>query len=648
MKSKNIFLCLTSLISASLCAFSFCDYFNTKPVYADTDENNSKEAFIINNDVDGSSKDASIVSSLMISQKRNTIDDDSFSDCSNKILEKEEIEFNIYDVLSEKNASLQNMLSAFDEGTDEYKKIARLCVVTERCVANCNQKQVTSLREIAEMARNSNVSGTRSTDDVIVNGALAYFTLCNYDLSYELLAHAFDDEVEQYPDYYVPVHGYRIFQSDLTYFIANDSSNTPSGFIANRPDLEGTFIFNDGNGGKCIRYPAIGNSYEQDLRFAIQTFDFTKINKKVTIRDRYDFEPDKYTGLEAYVINHLYNLQLQEILKVYDFRITFDFSHFLRLKTISKSNSVWTIEVKNPNSTPVEFIYNKKMCHFDDAKNWTNLTDVSYKTVSGNSTEIVTISENLFATSVSFSFFNGATKYMIFGYGLSDNGMIDFRINQKSQTYNTRIRLMGKDNNKWLIKLKNTTSNQMLVEYNTKMCFHSDAQNWTGLLDLTDFYLQAGETRYIYISENGTATSIAITLSGQALHCSYYANNLSTSGTMSLSSSSRSSRIRIENRGKSDTKWNIRVKNPTNHDITVHYNCKMCFESDAKNWTALGNNERIVVVEPHKYEDIQISENWFATHITLSYVSGSTRYITYANELNANKSIHMYWNTKSA
>lgn len=74
----------------------------------------------------------------------------------------------------------------------------------------------------------------------------------------------------------------------------------------------------------------------------------------------------------------------------------------------------------------------------------------------------------------------------------------------------------------------------------------------------------------------------------------------------------------------------------------------MCFESDAKNWTALGNNERIVVVEPHKYEDIQISENWFATHITLSYVSGSTRYITYANELNVNKSIHMYWNTKGA
>ncbi|HHT66928.1 MAG TPA: hypothetical protein GX010_01675 [Erysipelotrichaceae bacterium] len=594
------------------------------------------------------SKNASVATSLKIPQKRNTISDNQSSNCYNISLEKGEIEFNIHDVLSEKNTYLQNMLTAFDDETDEYEKITKLCSVTERCIANCNPEQVTSLREIAELARNSDFLGTRSTDDVIVIGALAYFALNKYDLSYELLAHAFDDVVEQSPNYYVPVHGYRVFQSDLTYLIANDPSNTPLGFIANNPELEGTYIFDDGNGAKNIRYPSIGNSYEQDLRFAIQTFDFTKTNKKVTIKDRYDFEPNKFDGLEGYVINYLYSLQLQEILKVYDFRITYDFSHFLRLKTINKSNSVWTIEVKNPNPAPVEFIYNKKMCHFDDAKNWTNLIDVSYKTVLGNSTEIVTISENLVATSVSFSFFNGSTKYMIYGDGLSDNGMIDFRINQKVQTYNSRIRLMGKDGNKWLIKLKNTTSNQMLVEYNIKMCFHSDAQNWTGLLDLTDFYMQAGETSYIYISENGTATSIAITLSGQTLNCSYYANNLSTSGTMSLNSSSRSSRIRIENKGKSGAKWNIRVKNPTNYNITVHYNCKMCFENDAKNWTALGNNERNVVVEPHHYVDIQISENWFATHITLSYISGSMRYITYANELSTNKSIHIYWNTKSA
>lgn len=156
-----------------------------------------------------------------------------------------------------------------------------------------------------------------------------------------------------------------------------------------------------------------------------------------------------------------------------------------------------------------------------------------------------------------------------------------------------------------------------------------------------------GKERYIYVSENGTATSIAFVFSGQYIQCNYYADNLSTSGTMSLNSSTRSSRIRIENLGKSGNKWNIRIKNLTNYNITVYYNSKMCYENDAKNWTSLGNNELNVLVEPYETEDIQISENWFATHIAISYISGNTRYITYASELNANKSIHIFWNVKS-
>lgn len=558
-------------------------------------------------------------------------------------------EFNVYDAFEAEYNALQDLLITFDVGTEEYENTIKLCNITNECLTQCSPEQVTSLYEIANNARNSATVTNRSTSDPIVLGALAYFAYHKYDLSYELLAHAFDDYVEEYPNYYVPVHGYRVFQSDLTYMIANDLASNQSEFILNHPELEGTFIFEDERTHwKYLAYPIRGNSYETDLQYAIHAFSFDKVNKTVTIKDDYDFDSHTYDGLEGYVINYLHNLQDEHTLKTYELRITYDFSYFLRLKTINKTDSVWTIEVKNPNPSSVDFIYNKKMCNLDDGKNWTNLTDVSYKTVGGNSSTTVTITENAFATSVSFSFFNGSTKYMIYGDGLYGNGMIDFRFFQKTQSYNNKIRLMGKDGTKWLIKLKNTTSYKALVEYNTKMCFYSDAQNWTGLLDLADLYLQPGETRYIYISENGFATSIAVTFSGQNTNCSYYADNLSTSGTMSLSSSSRSSRIRIENRGKSGTKWNIRVKNPTNHNITVYYNCKMCFENDAKNWTAVGSNERSVVITPYQqYADIQISENWFATHITISYISGSTRYITYANELNTNKSIHMYWNTKS-
>ena len=558
-------------------------------------------------------------------------------------------EFNVYDAFETEFNALQELLATFEVGTEEYENTIKLCNITNECLTHCSPEQITSLYEIANNARYSVPVSNRSIEDPIVLGALAYFAYHKYDLSYELLAHAFDDYVEEDPYFYTPVHGYRVFQSELTFLIANDSYSTELEFILNHPELENTFIFEDEESHeKYLAYPITDNPYETDLRYAIQAFSFDKINKTVTIRDRYDFASHEIDGLEGYVINYLYNLQDQHILKEYDLRITYDYSYFLRLKTIENNDGVWTIEVKNPNPSPVDFIYNKKMCNLDDAKNWTNLTDVSYKTVAGNSSTTVSITTYGFATSVSFSFFNGATKYMIYGDGLYSNGMIDYRFFQKTQTYNSRIRLMGKDGNKWLIKLKNATSYKALVEYNTKMCFYSDAQNWTGLLDLTDIYLQPGEMRYIYISENGLATSIAVTFSGENTNCSYYADNLSMSGTMSLSFSSRSSRIRIENRGKSGTKWNIRVKNPTNHNITVYSNCKMCFENDAKNWTSIGSNERSVVITPsQQYADIQISENWFATHITICYISGSTRYITYANELNENKSIHMYWNTKS-
>lgn len=52
MKNKNIFLCLTSLIGASLCAFSLCNKFNAKPVYADINEGNGQEAYIVDDDND--------------------------------------------------------------------------------------------------------------------------------------------------------------------------------------------------------------------------------------------------------------------------------------------------------------------------------------------------------------------------------------------------------------------------------------------------------------------------------------------------------------------------------------------------------------------------------------------------------------------
>ena len=545
-------------------------------------------------------------------------------------------QINLHNQFLKESNRLQELLNSFEIEDEDYSKTERLLSQTNRFLSHYDENDTISISELSQNSRN----GRSIPNDTYVEIVLGIFIFFHYDLSYELLVHSFDDNIDPT---YIPVHRNRVFQSDLTYMIANDIYTNDIDFVANHSELINQYIVNGG-----LVYPQIGNRYEEDLRNAIHAFKFTKpssTSKQVTITDRYDYEQGGAYVLEQNVINHLYQLQQDGILHNYDIEITYDFTRILRIKTVDNTNNVWTIQVANPTSERIDFIYNKKMCDLSDAKNWTYLTHVTYHQVNAGSSTTVTISTNGTATSVSFSFFYLQTKYVVYGDGLNSNGMLDMNFNYFTQTYPTNnIRLMGKYENKWLIKLENHTPYYELVEYNTKMCNYSDAQNWTNLFDLTEIYISPQSFNYIYITENGTSTSIAVTISGTIYHYSYYANQLNTNGTMSLGIISRNSRIRIQNMGKSGNKWNIKIKNPSNTTRTVYYNSKMCFQGDAQNWTNL-NNVVSVQIAAYSSTTVQISENWFAGYIAVSYIPYSgARYITYANELNINTSIHMYWN----
>ena len=70
---------------------------------------------------------------------------------------------------------------------------------------------------------------------------------------------------------------------------------------------------------------------------------------------------------------------------------------------------------------------------------------------------------------------------------------------------------------------------------------------------------------------------------------------------------------------------------------------KMCFLTDAKNWTGL-SNVKSITIPARTSTTVKISENWFATSIAVSYVKGGVRRITYADELNTNGSMHIMYN----
>ena len=76
----------------------------------------------------------------------------------------------------------------------------------------------------------------------------------------------------------------------------------------------------------------------------------------------------------------------------------------------------------------------------------------------------------------------------------------------------------------------------------------------------------------------------------------------------------------------------------------------MCFENDAINWTNL-NDISSFYLDPGESFGYYFQTNWFATHITMSFVFGQIRLITYGWNLadnNGNPTMTSYHNAIEA
>ena len=70
-----------------------------------------------------------------------------------------------------------------------------------------------------------------------------------------------------------------------------------------------------------------------------------------------------------------------------------------------------------------------------------------------------------------------------------------------------------------------------------------------------------------------------------------------------------------------------------NDSITVYYNKKMCFATDAKEWD-LSADEASKNISANSYQDFEVTENLWATSVAFSMVNGSKRFITLGCALN--------------
>ena len=381
---------------------------------------------------------------------------------------------------------------------------------------------------------------------------------------------------------------------------------------------------------------------------------FTTSNCNVNKRSQDNFPVPH--NLEAYD-SDMHNV----ILRVVDFGTEVPHNsyteHGITASIIGKSSNKWLVQVTNNTGTARCFEYNYKMCFDGDAQNW-SLGHVECTDVLGNgASTIIEIDEYAAATTITISYDSGNTRYIFYANEL-DEANCTMSSQNSTKTYysytrnNMKVGIISKYGTGWIIKVTNNTGSEHYFEYNQKMCFHEDAKNWNALTDIaTTVSLKHGESAIIVIWENYAATSIAISYTNGSTRYIHYANNLSTSGTMSSFSGTRTyytykeHGIELSIIGKNGSTWILELTNNTGNMRCFEYNSTMCYLEDAKNWTGLRNVEQVVDLKNGESKIIEINEYLAATSIAISYINGSVRYIFYADNLNISGTMVSYDST---
>ncbi len=205
----------------------------------------------------------------------------------------------------------------------------------------------------------------------------------------------------------------------------------------------------------------------------------------------------------------------------------------MKIGIACKKGSTWTVELTNKTGNGRTFEYNSKMCFEGDARNWDGLSHVTSVYLSNGETCLIKIQEYLFATSIAISYNIGIDKYIIYANNLAfPSGTMTSYANKTPTHYSfygIDVAIVSKNSGTWELQLTNNTGSGRTFEYNYKMCFEGDAQNWKSLSHIKSVYLANGEKTKIQISEYGTATSIAISYMDGNYRKVFYANNLSSS-----------------------------------------------------------------------------------------------------------------------
>ena len=119
------------------------------------------------------------------------------------------------------------------------------------------------------------------------------------------------------------------------------------------------------------------------------------------------------------------NTCMPEDIYMGDNTINLEIEAAIKLSIDSKQQTTWYIKIENPTNKYITYMYNSRMCNKNDAKNWTNLYDVSNVSLMPSQYSIVAISERLFCGYITISILENVgsynKRYVFYCHNLNSN-----------------------------------------------------------------------------------------------------------------------------------------------------------------------------------------------------------------------------------
>ena len=77
------------------------------------------------------------------------------------------------------------------------------------------------------------------------------------------------------------------------------------------------------------------------------------------------------------------------------------------------------------------------------------------------------------------------------------------------------LAIVSESGGKWRIRVTNTTDQDITFEYNTRRCYKSDAENWTGLKHIETREVEANDSVIVTIEDYIWADAVAVSYLGK-------------------------------------------------------------------------------------------------------------------------------------